>query len=116
MKKSLIICALFLYTSSAMAILGLSRIIPTELKESDIQLMMQNARANMDGKDVGTVLTWQNAETRNRGQVRLLRSFKMRGNECREVHHTVDLHREKEGFAYTSTICKDNNGEWIILP
>lgn len=114
-KKTLVFCALFAFSSTAMSIPGLSRIIPKDLSDSDIQMMMDHARNKMDGKPEGAVLTWTNPETRNTGKVTLLRAFQIRGNSCREILHFVDIANDMDNFTYRTTICKTSSGDWVPL-
>lgn len=92
------------------------KIVPKELKASDIELMKIYARDKMDDKDVGAQLSWINRKTNNKGRVELVKKFMLRGNQCRVVDHKVYLYNNADNFSYTSTICKTSDNKWFNLP
>ncbi len=110
------VCLAFAVATSAYGILGLSRVIPEELKDTDIDLMKENARYLLEGKPEGSELTWSNPKTSNSGRVTLKKSFILKNQQCRVVEHDVFLEGDADNFSYVSTICRDANGKWINLP
>ena len=84
------------------------------LETSDIDLMKQTAREGMDGKEVGTRLTWQNPETGHRGIVVLLEASQSVELECRRNRHYVDLVDADRRTSLEFKICRKPGGEWLI--
>ena len=85
------------------------------LQPSDIALMQEAARERMDGKEVGTRLTWQNPETGNRGVVALLERTETDGLECRRNRHSVEMTREGRRTSLEFKICREAGGEWLVV-
>lgn len=85
------------------------------LEPSDIALMQEAARERMDGKEVGTRLTWQNSETGNRGVVALLERTETDGLECRRNRHSVEMTGEDRRTSLEFKICREPGGEWLVV-
>lgn len=115
MKKALALLLAISFAPAAFGVLGLSRVLPDTLDQSDIDLMMMTAREKMDGKPVGTELRWQNSKTQNKGVVQLTDIFEINGKSCRSVKHLVKLAKDADNFGYATTLCKDGD-EWVNLP
>ncbi|NNG03854.1 MAG: hypothetical protein HKM95_07090 [Inquilinus sp.] len=84
------------------------------VEPSDMELMKQTARERMDGKEVGTRLTWQNPETGNRGVVALLERTESAELECRLNRHSVELVDLDRRVALEFKICRRPGGEWQV--
>lgn len=100
----------------AIAGMGLKDVIPSQLKESDIILMMEHSRVKLDNKPVGSKSSWNNPQSKNSGTVTLMRKFNHKHTECRTVEHSVNLYGVSDRFNYKSTICKNRQGKWVNLP
>ncbi len=88
------------------------QIIPKELKGSDIQLMQDQARIELNDKKEGGTVNWYNEETSNSGSVKLIRRFEKDSSQCMEVMHKVLLDTNSDNFSFKATLCKDSAGKW----
>jgi surface antigen len=91
------------------------RSTPT-LTDSDIAMVRPLVREGLTGKPVGTVLAWNNPESQNSGTVKLLKTFKSQGRECRRVQYVVKPGRQAaaEAQSYVLTNCRSSDGTWQL--
>ncbi len=105
--------AAFSSLAAAQNWIGLLKNTPAErFDEEDLRLFLDNSRkALAEGKDNETS-SWENAKTRARGDVTVLRSFESKGRPCKEVR----VHNEAQGRKNTSTLslCQVD-GKWRLL-
>ncbi len=92
---------------------GLGGTFP-RLEPEDLRRMQEAARAGLDGAAEGTRRSWENPETRARGEVELLRSFRRDGRSCRLVLHRLVLSGQ-EPWVFRSTLCRTPEGGWQVL-
>lgn len=83
--------------------------------KADVEMMKAAAREGMDGQPEGTVNTWANPESRNSGEVTLVRRFEEDGNECRILRHVVNVVRYSP-WEQSTKICRNSSGEWEMRP
>ena len=83
------------------------------LTDADVNLMRKTARVDLTGRDVGTVLTWENAASGNKGRVKLEDRFERDGRECLKVLHGIEF---KDGSRKTLrlSICRTDEG-WTAI-
>ena len=54
--------------------------------DEDLRLFLDTARKVLDGgTPENQPVTWENAKSRNRGEITVLRSFEWKGRSCKEV-------------------------------
>ena len=85
------------------------------VSKDDVAMMKAAAREGMDGKPEGSTNSWSNPDTKNSGEVTLLRRFEEDGRECRILHHVVNVVRYSPWERRTK-ICRDAAGNWEMRP
>lgn len=83
--------------------------------KADVEMMREAARAGMDGQPEGTVNTWSNPQSRNSGEVTLVRRFQEDGRECRILRHVVNV-VQYSPWERSTKICRNEAGEWELRP
>jgi surface antigen len=84
------------------------------LTKADDDMMKQAAREGIDGKPDGTVIPWNNEKSGNSGTVTLLKKVEVKGQECRDILHTIKARNVAEPANYEVTICRQPDGSWKI--
>lgn len=84
------------------------------LDQTDIEMIQQVARVEMDGKSAGTVLDWSNPQTGASGTVTLVRRGTLRGQECRDLRHHFVVPNQAP-WDLESRICRQDDGSWKIV-
>ncbi|HEY6336380.1 MAG TPA: RT0821/Lpp0805 family surface protein [Alphaproteobacteria bacterium] len=84
------------------------------LTQGDLDMMKQAARGGMEGKPDGTVIPWSNAKSGNSGTVTLLKRAEVKGQECRDILHTIKAKNVAEPARYEVTLCRQPDGTWKI--
>lgn len=84
------------------------------LDRTDIEMMQQVARVEMDGKSPGTVLDWSNPASGASGTVTLLRRGTLNGMECRDLRHAFTVPTQAP-WELDSRICRQEDGSWKIM-
>jgi surface antigen len=86
------------------------------LTRDDIDRMHEAAARLYEGRSIGTVERWRSPDSRNAGEVRLIRGFEAHGMPCRLIDYTVrfEIYRNSPDH-YVLTWCKIRNGEWKIV-
>jgi len=85
------------------------------VSKDDVAMMKAAAREGMDDKPVGATNTWSNPETKNSGEVTLLRRFEEDGRECRILRHVVNV-ANYSPWERRTKICRDAAGQWEVRP
>jgi surface antigen len=94
-------------------VLGWTNLYPG-LSNEDIQILENTARIDMNDKPVGTVLKWNNPNTRAKGAVKLIERSYEKGQECRKIQHSFRVVGSSP-WSFISTICRQEDGSWKIL-
>ena len=83
-----------------------------DFDEEDLRLFMENARKALDEGKENQTLSWENAKTRARGEVTVVRLFDWNKLPCREVRIT----NETPGRKGTNTrhLCQVD-GKWRLV-
>lgn len=107
------LCSALPYTSLAMT--SWNEFLPQPLLKSDMLIMKEKARNELTDKEIGTTLTWENPETKLKGNVTLIKTFKIKDNECRGIEHQV-IFSDDEIVQFHGTLCQSAKGHWEVLP
>ncbi len=69
-----------------------------------------------EGRSIGTVERWRSPESKDAGEVKLVRSFNTHGMPCRTLDYTIRFEsvRDKPTH-YVINWCKVEGGEWKIV-
>ncbi|MEA3413237.1 MAG: RT0821/Lpp0805 family surface protein [Pseudomonadota bacterium] len=84
------------------------------LDQTDMEMIQQVARVEMDGKSAGTVLDWSNPQTGASGTVTLVRRGTLRGQECRDLRHHFVVPNQAP-WDLESRICRQDDGSWKVV-
>jgi surface antigen len=86
------------------------------LNKDDIERLNRATERLYTGRSIGTVERWRNPDTGNSGSGKLLKSFKSRGMDCRQMRYRVKLRdSQREPAAYVTNWCRTESGEWKLL-
>jgi surface antigen len=86
-----------------------------QLEQEDLELVKNTARVQMNGKKVGTTLSWSNNKTGNSGTVTLIEIFEDKGRKCRTNRHEI-RQQAQAPRVHTVSICQNADGTWQIVP
>ncbi len=69
-----------------------------------------------EGRSIGTVERWFNPDTKNAGEVKLIRSFTAYGMSCRELSYIVRFQTVRNNPShYQVNWCQIQSGDWKIV-
>lgn len=63
---------------------------------------------------VGTVETWSNDQSGNRGSIELIRTGQYQGMPCRRLQHDIRVKDVADPYRFTVDRCKTAEGAWKI--
>ncbi len=88
-----------------------------ELSETDIDKLEAAAKKLYlaESVEVGTVETWNNAETGNSGTVTLTRKHAYKDLPCRRLQHDIRVKDIADSFRFVLDRCKTSDGSWKLL-
>ncbi len=88
-----------------------------ELSETDIDMLKAAAEKLYlaESVEVGTVETWNNAETGNSGTVTLTRKHAYNDLPCRRLQHDIRVKNIADHFRFVFDRCKTSDGSWKLL-
>jgi surface antigen len=70
----------------------------------------------MNDKAEGSALDWNNPKSGTSGTVTLKKRFTLKGHECREFLHSIEV-KGQEGWRYLSKICLiDDTWKFLEAP
>jgi surface antigen len=86
------------------------------LSPDDLERMNAAAARLYEGRSIGTIERWRNPDSKDAGEVKLLRSFQSNGMECRRIDYTIrfEEHRDRPNH-YQLTWCRVPDGTWKIV-
>lgn len=93
-------------------IVGWTNLYPG-LSEEDIQILQNTARIDMNDQPEGTVLKWDNPNTRAKGAVKLIERSYEEGRECRKIQHSFRVVGSSP-WSFINTICRQEDESWKI--
>lgn len=86
------------------------------LTRGDINRMHAAAARLYEGRSRGTIERWQNAHSKNGGEIRLLRSFTAHSMPCRTLEYTTRFNVDRTRLSRaTVNWCMVQQGEWKIV-
>lgn len=92
---------------------GILKNTPAErFDEEDLRLFLENARKALNEAPDNQTQSWENAKTRARGDVTVLKSFESKGRPCKEVRVRNEAQGRKSDNRMT--LCKVED-KWRLL-
>ena len=110
-----VVCLSFGCSTPSFAMTSWNEFLPQPLVRSDMEHMKEVSRVELTGKEPGTTLPWKNPETLLEGTVTLIKYFKIKENECREILHEVTF-KNQQVIDFHATLCQGKEGRWEVLP
>ncbi len=69
-----------------------------------------------EGRSIGTVERWRNPDTKDAGEVELIRSFDHNGMSCRTIRYTIRYESHRDSLdRYVANWCHVPEGTWKIV-
>ncbi len=86
------------------------------LTQDDLDRMHAAGARLYEGRSIGTVERWRSPDSKDAGEVKLIRSFDARGMPCRTLDYTIRFETARNSpNRYTINWCKIQGGEWKIV-
>jgi hypothetical protein len=86
------------------------------LTQDDVERMHAAAARLYEGRSIGTVERWRSPESKDAGEVKLVRSFASHGMPCRTIDYTVRFEAKRNGpDHYVIDWCLVAEGSWKIV-
>jgi surface antigen len=86
------------------------------LSQDDVDRMNAAAARLYEGRSIGTIERWRNPDSRDAGEVKLVRSFESHGMPCRTLDYTIRFEgRQNSAEHYVLNWCKVEDGSWKLV-
>jgi hypothetical protein len=86
------------------------------LSEDDVVRMHAAAARLYEGRSIGTVERWRSPESKDAGEVKLIRSFDSHGMPCRTIDYTIRFNeRRNSPDHYVINWCRVSEDTWKIV-
>ena len=86
------------------------------LPADDVNRMTAAAARLYEGRSIGTVERWRSPDSKNAGEVKLVRSFDSHGMPCRTIDYTIRFNEQRNApDHYVLTWCKIGDEGWKIV-
>jgi surface antigen len=86
------------------------------LTQDDLDRMHAAGARLYEGRSIGTVERWRSPDSKDAGEVKLIRSFDARGLPCRTLDYTIRFETARNRpNRYIINWCKVQGGEWKIV-
>lgn len=86
------------------------------LTPDDIDRMSAAAARLYEGRSIGTVERWRNPDTKDAGEVKLVRIFNANGMPCRTLDYLIRFETARNTPRhFVSTWCKIPDDDWKIV-
>jgi surface antigen len=85
-----------------------------ELTDEDFELIRANVLAVLEDEEIGSTITWENPEEKNRGTATLNRQFERDGQTCKEIRVKIWA-RKKKIHDVLLEMCRQEDGSWIEI-
>ncbi len=86
------------------------------VSSDDVNRMHAAAARLYEGKSIGTVERWRNPDTKDAGEVQLIRSFDYKGMSCRTIRYTIRYEsRRNRLHHHVVNWCRVPAGTWKIV-
>jgi len=82
------------------------------LAAEDFELIRANVLAVLESKKIGSTITWENPEEKNRGTISLIRQFEKNGLTCKEIQIKIWTENKKK-YEGRDEMCQQEDGTWI---
>jgi len=110
--RIILILLLALASSHAAARWELS--IP-DIEASDMEMISKAVSIGLEGRPVGTTVSWDNEDSGNHGTVKLLKSFTMNERECRRIRYFFTAN-DTSKWQLDVDFCRDIHNLWQRQP
>jgi surface antigen len=86
------------------------------LTQDDIDRMNAAGARLYEGRSIGTVERWRSPDSKDAGEVKLIRSFNTHGMPCRTLDHTIRFETQRDSPShYIINWCKIPDDGWKIV-
>ena len=86
------------------------------LTQDDVTRMHEAAERLYEGRSIGTVERWRSPDSKDAGEVKLIRSFDSHGMPCRTIDYTVRFETKRNSpDHYVMNWCRVPDGSWKIV-
>ncbi len=86
------------------------------LSQDDVDRMQAAAARLYEGRSIGTVERWRNPDSKDAGEVKLVRSFESHGMPCRTLDYTIRFEsRRNRTDHYVLNWCRVEEGSWKVV-
>lgn len=86
------------------------------LAPDDLDRMHAAAARLYEGRSIGTVERWRNPDTKDAGEVELIRSFDMQGMPCRTISYEIRYATNRNRLNhYTVNWCRVPGDGWKVV-
>ena len=86
------------------------------LPQDDLERMEAAAARLYEGRSIGTIERWRSPDTKNAGEVKLLRSFDSHGMPCRTIDYVIWFEEQRDRpNHYVLNWCRVPEGSWKII-
>jgi surface antigen len=86
------------------------------LTQDDIERMNAAGARLYEGRSIGTVERWRSPDSKDAGEVKLIRSFNSHGMPCRTLDHTIRFETQRDSPShYIINWCKIPDDGWKIV-
>lgn len=86
-----------------------------QFTDKDVAMLEEALQSVLDSDEVPVSQRWENPESGNSGELRVLRAFKSeQGRSCKRVQMDNES-RSKKGSSHIS-LCQDAGGKWLVDP
>jgi surface antigen len=86
------------------------------LTGGDLERMHAAAARLYEGQSIGTIERWRNPDSKNAGEIKLVRNFTARGMPCRTLAYTTRFSVDQTRLSHaTINWCMVQQGEWKIV-
>jgi len=84
------------------------------LKREDFELIRANVLAVLEDEEIGSTITWENPEEKNKGTATLIRRFEQNGLSCKEIRVKIWT-RKKKIHDDLLEMCRHEDGTWVEI-
>jgi surface antigen len=86
------------------------------LTQDDIDRMNAAGARLYEGRSIGTVERWRSPDSKDAGEVKLIRSFNTHGMPCRTLDHTIRFETQRDSPShYIINWCKIPDDGWKLV-
>lgn len=114
-KTIILFAAVLVWMPAKAQFLGLGFKSYIELTKQDLAIIRQTVDRNIHGKSVGTTASWHNPESKNYGEIKLLRRYVRQSHTCETLEYTIGTKNlPVSPEHYTLSGCRQPDGTWKI--